>query len=591
MFIIIKKMEINNNLQVQNLTIEQLYKLYKSEKLMVNRRYQRKLVWTVEEKEAFIDSISIDYPVPLLLVAEVQYNGNQVYEIIDGMQRLNAIMDFLEDEFPLHGEYFDLDSVSSVKLLKDKGELQQLKPILSSELSSKIAGYSLPFSVTSNTEPKVIDDIFKRINSSGKHLSPHEIRQAGATNHFGHIVRVLSESIRRDVSHSDILTLNSMKRISINSHKLRYGIDMGGMFWRKHNIITSENIRDSKDEELVAHLLGGILVTPRPSATSNNLDSFYATNSHIEKKISMEGESVIVGRFQAVLEEFRRIFESKSEASFYRVLFKNETKYVHRTFQAFFLALYDILVNEQLKITDYVRLCESLEGVGDRYFTSNAEKFRYSKEREKGIDVAKGMIRKFTEKRDSVDPGLSNGITYVKNLISRSSTENTNYDFKIGLHRMHGVGEFDETCLQKIIRTLTAMANQGRDSVGYVIIGVADDEADAEKFESFYKKKPLLYKDYYIAGVQEETLRYYNSPEAYRNTIENKIKSNTWIEKRYTEQILRNIDFVKYSDRTLIVLRIHNEGEAIKFDGKYYERQGTHTREVTSEAQLWKRFF
>ena len=584
-------MEINNNLQVQNLTIEQLYKLYKSEKLMVNRRYQRKLVWTVEEKEAFIDSISIDYPVPLLLVAEVQYNGNQVYEIIDGMQRLNAIMDFLEDEFPLHGEYFDLDSVSSVKLLKDKGELQQLKPILSSELSSKIAGYSLPFSVTSNTEPKVIDDIFKRINSSGKHLSPHEIRQAGATNHFGHIVRVLSESIRRDVSHSDILTLNSMKRISINSHKLRYGIDMGGMFWRKHNIITSENIRDSKDEELVAHLLGGILVTPRPSATSNNLDSFYATNSHIEKKISMEGESVIVGRFQAVLEEFRRIFESKSEASFYRVLFKNETKYVHRTFQAFFLALYDILVNEQLKITDYVRLCESLEGVGDRYFTSNAEKFRYSKEREKGIDVAKGMIRKFTEKRDSVDPGLSNGITYVKNLISRSSTENTNYDFKIGLHRMHGVGEFDETCLQKIIRTLTAMANQGRDSVGYVIIGVADDEADAEKFESFYKKKPLLYKDYYIAGVQEETLRYYNSPEAYRNTIENKIKSNTWIEKRYTEQILRNIDFVKYSDRTLIVLRIHNEGEAIKFDGKYYERQGTHTREVTSEAQLWKRFF
>ena len=584
-------MEINNNLQVQNLTIEQLYKLYKSEKLLVNRRYQRKLVWTVEEKEAFIDSISIDYPVPLLLVAEVQHNGNQVYEIIDGMQRLNAIMDFLENEFPLHGEYFDMDSVSFVKLLKDKGELKQEKPILNSELSSKIAGYSLPFSVTTNTEAKVIDDIFKRINSSGKHLSPHEIRQAGATNHFGHIVRALSESIRRDVSHSDILTLNSMKKISINSHKLRYGIDMGGIFWRKHNIITSENIRDSKDEELVAHLLGGILVSPRPSATSYNLDNFYATNSQIEKKISMEGETVIIGRFQAVLEEFRKIFESLPESSFYKTLFKQETKYVHRTFQAFFLALYDVLVNEQLKITDYEGLCRSLEGAGDRYFTQNAEKYRYSQEREKGIDVAKGMIRKFTIKRDSVDPGLSNGITYVRNLISRSSTENTNYDFKIGLHRMYGTGEFDETCLMKIIRTLTAMANQGKDSVGYVIIGIADDAEDAAKFESFYKKKPLPYKDYYIAGVQEESLRYYKSPEAYRNSIENKIKANTWIEKRYTEQILRNIDFVKYSDRTLIILRIQNEGEAIKFDGKYYERQGTHTKEVTSEAQLWKRFF
>lgn len=227
-------MDINNNLQVQNLTIEQLYKLYKAEKLLVNRRYQRKLVWTVEEKEAFIDSISIDYPVPLLLVAEVQYKGNQVYEIIDGMQRLNAIMDFLENEFPLHGEYFDMDSVASIKLLKDKGELEQKTPKLNSELSSKIAGYSLPFSVTTNTEAQVIDDIFKRINSSGKHLSPHEIRQAGATNHFGHIVRVLSESIRRDVSHSDILTLNNMKQISINSYKLNYGINLGTIFWCQH---------------------------------------------------------------------------------------------------------------------------------------------------------------------------------------------------------------------------------------------------------------------------------------------------------------------------------------------------------------------
>ena len=64
-------MDINNNLQVQSLTIETMYNYYKSNKLIVNRRYQRKLVWTVEEKEAFIDSISINYPVPIFLVAEV----------------------------------------------------------------------------------------------------------------------------------------------------------------------------------------------------------------------------------------------------------------------------------------------------------------------------------------------------------------------------------------------------------------------------------------------------------------------------------------------------------------------------------------
>ena len=45
------------------------------------------------------------------------------------------------------------------------------------------------------------------------------------------------------------------------------------------------------------------------------------------------------------------------------------------------------------------------------------------------------------------------------------------------------------------------------------------------------------------------------------------------------------------NDRTIVILKIVNEGEAVKFDGKYYERQGTRTVEVENEAQMWKRFF
>lgn len=583
-------MEINNNLLVQSLTIEKLYKYYKDEKLLVNRRYQRKLVWTVEEKEAFIDSISIDYPVPIFLVAEVTYQGEQVYEIIDGMQRLNAIMDFLEGEYPLHGKYFNMNSVASIKLLKDQGVLKQRKPVLSADTSAKIAGYSIPLSVANIPNPTIIDDVFKRINSCGKHLSAHEIRQAGATNRFGHLVRTLSEAIRRDVSHSDILTLNNMKQISINNRKLHYGIDMGGIFWRMHNIITSDNIRDSKDEELVAHLLGAILINPRPSATANNLDSFYAENATLEKSISQQGEDVIIIRFQAVLEEFRKIFEAVPECSFYKVLFKEETKYVNRSFQVFFLALYDLLVINQLKIDDYEGLCNSLFGIGDKYLTPNVERYKYSSDREKGITVIKGFIEKFCSRRNDVDPALSNGVTRIKTLLSRSVTENTNYDFKIGFHRLYKQGDFDEDCLKKILRTLTAMANQGKDSIGYVIIGIADDLEDAKRFSLWYGEKTLQYKNFHIGGVQEEAKKYKNI-EAYRNFIEDKIRRNTYIEERYTKQILRNIDFVKYYDRAIIVMRLENEGEAIKFDGRYYERQGTNTEIVEKEALLWKRFF
>ncbi|MBQ1112928.1 DUF262 domain-containing protein [Streptomyces sp. C3-3] len=64
----------------------------------MNRRYQRKLVWTVEEKCDLIDSILSDLPIPLILVAEISGEGGTSYELIDGMQRLNAIFSFIENE-------------------------------------------------------------------------------------------------------------------------------------------------------------------------------------------------------------------------------------------------------------------------------------------------------------------------------------------------------------------------------------------------------------------------------------------------------------------------------------------------------------
>lgn len=113
---------------------------------------------------------------------------------------------------------------------------------------------------------------------------------------------------------------------------------------------------------------------------------------------------------------------------------------------------------------------------------------------------------------------------------------------------------------------------------------------DAKRFSLWYGEKTLQYKNFHIGGVQEEAKKYKNI-EAYRNFIEDKIRRNTYIEERYTKQILRNIDFVKYYDRAIIVMRLENEGEAIKFDGRYYERQGTNTEIVEKEALLWKRFF
>lgn len=582
-------MDVTKNLIIRSETIETLFDYYQKEKLLVNRRYQRKLVWTIEEKEGFIDSISINYPVPLFLVAEVPYKGENVLEIIDGMQRLNAIMSFIEGEFSLNGNYFDLETIASTKYLLDKGFLKQKMPKLKREKCKNIASYQLPLSVSTFKEEKVIDEIFKRINSNGKHLSSQELRQAGAINKFGKLVRILSENIRGDVSHSERLTLNSMKHISINNKALSYGIDMGGIFWRKHNLITNENIRESRDEELVAHLLCAILMEPRPAATSNNLDKFYEENSPIEQKISKLGEEYIVKMFESVFDEFRKVFEA-TRSSFYRVLFKQQTSYVNRTFQVFFLAFYDLLVKEQMKITNYVELCKSLDGIGDKYFTENAEKYNLSGQREKGVEVAKGLMRKFLDKRNATDPILNNGVIKLENILERSYTENANYDFKIGFHRMDESCCFDDNCMEKVLKTLTAIANLSKDSIGYVVVGVADKKADSDFHEKYYKTRSVQYKNFYITGVQSEADKYKTHDE-YRTSIENKIRHSKIAPSKYIDQILRNIDYFTYHDKSILILKIENEGEPVKFGDSYYERHGTSTIPIPQDKEvgLWKR--
>lgn len=111
----------------KGLSIQSLYKDYRDNKLMVNRKYQRKLVWTLEEKEKLINTILQGYPIPLFLFAERKNpHGNIYYEIIDGLQRLNAIFEFIENNFSYKNKYFDIEQLARTKQLAKEGMIQPI---------------------------------------------------------------------------------------------------------------------------------------------------------------------------------------------------------------------------------------------------------------------------------------------------------------------------------------------------------------------------------------------------------------------------------------------------------------------------------
>ena len=165
----------------QPLSIQSIYSWFQEEKLFVNRRYQRKLVWTLLEKQRFVESILKKYPIPAILIAERErFPGT--YEIIDGLQRLHAIISFIETGFPtIDGSIFNLEYFPTAKTRSQEGKFtpNDAEQFLSQKAVSFVLDYSLATSVMRNATELEINDVFDRINTYGHRLSDQERRQAG----------------------------------------------------------------------------------------------------------------------------------------------------------------------------------------------------------------------------------------------------------------------------------------------------------------------------------------------------------------------------------------------------------------------------
>ncbi|MFJ7236668.1 DUF262 domain-containing protein [Streptomyces olivaceus] len=196
----------SSELSVQGQNLHQLYNQYYRNKLLVDRRYQRKLVWTRDEKEKLIDSAVNKLPIPLILLAQRRKGGVEIFELIDGLQRLEAFFSFMENKYPYKGEYFDLATTGDTLAKLHSGELSQKEPVMSRDASLEIANYQIPVSIYREAATSSIDEVFRRINSGGRRLSLHEIRQAGVMGPLSDVVRRTSATIRGDGTFAEALT-------------------------------------------------------------------------------------------------------------------------------------------------------------------------------------------------------------------------------------------------------------------------------------------------------------------------------------------------------------------------------------------------
>jgi hypothetical protein len=138
--------------------------------LNLRPEYQRRLVWPQEKKSLFIESLLMNIPIPPVFLYESDLNR---YEVMDGQQRLNAILEFYENNLELKGleTWAVLNGLTYIKC----------PPRIQRGLDRRriSANVLLAENIQAKEEADFIRrTVFERLNTGGQQLNQQELRNS-----------------------------------------------------------------------------------------------------------------------------------------------------------------------------------------------------------------------------------------------------------------------------------------------------------------------------------------------------------------------------------------------------------------------------
>lgn len=145
------------------------------------------------------------------------------------------------------------------------------------------------------------------------------------------------------------------------------------------------------------------------------------------------------------------------------------------------------------------------------------------------------------------------------------------------------MNEVNMECIHRIAKTLVAMANtnNGRNKVGYVIIGIANTRESYKEWFQVYGEQANIMNQHYVPGIACEAKKLFHKSnmdnlDEYLRLVR-RLLSKEPISPKLKNYVLENIIISDYHDVDLVVIQSRNVGEASLYDNKKYVRNGNET--------------
>ncbi|MDR3473784.1 MAG: DUF262 domain-containing protein [Devosia sp.] len=572
-------------LSSSNLSIQTIYRMFRDGDFYVDRRYQRKLVWTLEEKQKLVDSILSEFPVPLVLLAKRGAESTS-FDIIDGLQRIHTLMSFVENAFKTEsGRYFDMRQLPrAVQAAEEDGRaiITDSAQLLSPTECADFSEYTLPVTIVERADGKAVIQIFERINSYGRRLSEQEQRQAGLTSTFSRLVRQLSCEIRGDVS-EDNVPLSLMPEISVQGVKTvhGYGISAENTFRSKQGILHFSSLRDSLDEQAVADICACILnIEPiqRSKAAFNNIyDSKRKEYGQFESLLSAYGEDDLKRDFLTVFDRLQLTCDHITDGNLQSVIAHGDHhNEVSTIFAAVFMAYFELIVGRNMEVCDYPKLVRSLSTLQ----VTTQRKAIDPSVRRANINAIKGAIQDAFAEADVRDIPLGKPLVYTfENSLRRSRIELGHYEFKQGVHSLGAKRTFEPSIVTDIIQSICAMANIEPERDSFIYVGVVDKPADSARVAQLDGVQAKEFEGRFVVGIGREAEIAGISLDTYVMRIKNLIASSL-LSSQLKNDVLGKLECFVYGGLDVLRIVIPGQRQLSFLGNECFDRHGSSTVQV-----------